>query len=129
MQPYIDIITKNGFSEANQIDDFGRNLPGVYYAFKKHGNIYVYVTLISYKSEFCEAVYEIFATKKNPKNMKGSNWLERAKKGHDQLYATLLRYLQNRQIYSRTVNRSIGKSSQISKTQLNANTASNRRRI
>ena len=113
MQPYIDIITKNSFSEANQIDDFGRNLPGVYYAFKKHGNIYVYVTLISYKSEFCEAVYEIFATKKNPKNMKGSNWLERAKKGHDQLYATILRSFQESDQYTSKTDKSIQEQSTV----------------
>ena len=95
MQPYVDLLTQNGFSSADQTKDFGRELPGVYYAVKKRGSIHEYVSLVSYEGKFCEAVYEVFASEKNPRNPKGNNYLDRAKRGFDQLLGSLPRSLED----------------------------------
>lgn len=72
MKNYVELLTQNGFVPADQKKDFGYNIPYVYYALRKRGNLYEYVSLMSYGSEFCEAFYEAYVAEKNTYRPKGT---------------------------------------------------------
>lgn len=70
----VELFKKNGFEERDekeQKDALGGVIPYVFYALRIREGRYQYISLVSYQGEFCEAVWEVFSTKKNtrmPKN-------------------------------------------------------------
>jgi hypothetical protein len=91
MNDYIQLLTVQGYSQSDHIGDFGYEIPYVYYALRKRGTVHEYVSLVSYDGKFCEAVYELFMTKKNPYKKGNLKESEFAKKGMIPLTATLSR--------------------------------------
>lgn len=82
-----------GFAEHDQKADFGMIIPGVFYALRIRDGMHQYVSLCSYQGEFCEAVWEIFRAKKNPRPPKnrGLKPDEMEKLGHAAVSRRLLR--------------------------------------
>ena len=95
MQPYIDLLTQNGYVPADQKKDFGAEISYVRYLLRKRGTIHEYVSLVSYDGKFCEAVYELYAAEKNVGRAKGNNNLDKAKRGYDLLLASLPRSMED----------------------------------
>lgn len=91
MSVYTDLLSANGYVDADHVKDFGSVLNGVHYVFRKTENVYEYVQVVSYDGMFCEAVYEIYVAQKNSMKYKGSNTKEAAQRGYQSVMATIVR--------------------------------------
>lgn len=98
MQEYIDVLTKHGFTKADQLRDFFMEIPYVFYCEKvspatyldKDGNKieglencdskHEYISLVFYKDKFVEGVYEWYVNTRNSKNAKKKMKLAEAQK-------------------------------------------------
>ena len=91
MKDYLELLTQNGYVPADQMKDFGSELRGVYYFFKKRTNSWEYVSLSTYDGKFCGGAYELYMAEKNTRRAKGTpKASELAKKGYNTLLASLL---------------------------------------
>ena len=96
MKNYLEFLTQNGYVPADQVKDFGSELCGVYYFFKKRATSWEYVSLVFYEDKFCEAVYELYITEKNTRRPKGTpKASELAKRGYNVLATALARTLED----------------------------------
>ena len=114
MQPYIDLLARQGFTPRDHVKDFGFVIPYVHYVCRKRGSIHEYVSLVSYSTEFmgkkaeeiqkiqgefCGAVYEIYLAEKNTHKKGTFKPSEMAKRGFSAVFGALPRSLQELEDY------------------------------
>lgn len=66
------MMLERGYSVHLHKEHFGEEMTHVEYLHKKIGGKYIYVSLVNYFGEFCEAVVECYAAPKNTR-IKGKN--------------------------------------------------------